>query len=37
MSGFKDEEAERTSCGAKARLATGSEDGTLEEAVEVMM
>ena len=37
MSGFKDEEAAMTSWGAKARLAAGSEEGTLEEVEEVMM
>lgn len=37
MSGFRVEEAETTSCGAKARLAAGSEEGIEDEAVEVMM
>lgn len=37
ISGFRDEEAESTSWGAKARLATGSEEAIEEEAVEVMM
>ena len=37
MSGFRVEEAERTSWGAKARLATGSEEAIEDEAVEVIM
>ena len=37
MSGLRDDEAERTSWGAKARLATGSEEAIEEEAVEVIM
>ena len=37
MSGFRAEEAERTSGGEKARLAAGSEEGIEEDVEEVMM
>ena len=37
MSGFSAEVVDRTSCGAKARLATGSEAEMLEEVEEVII